>query len=189
MRAKGLQPERFSPLDRLAHVGRTGMGALVFQPDHSEDIPESPLSLDQLAAQSQQILEGHSEEVFEELLALNGSSAGARPKAMIGVSQDRSQVVQGIHELPQGYAPWLVKFANSADGQDAGAIEYVYSLMAQKSGLGIMDTHLFPAKKGAGYFATKRFDRVGEGRRLHVHTAGGLLHSDFRVPVSCPEIG
>ena len=27
MRAKGLLPEEFSPLDRLAHIGQTGMGA------------------------------------------------------------------------------------------------------------------------------------------------------------------
>jgi serine/threonine-protein kinase HipA len=46
----------------------------------------------------------------------------------------------------------------------------------------MMEAHLFPAKKGAGYFATKRFDRTESGERLHMHTACGLLHSDFRVP-------
>lgn len=179
---KGITPESFSPLDRLAHVGASGMGALVYAPDYSEDVQDKAVNLDALADQSQKILEGNSEEVFEELLALGGGSQGARPKAMIGVSRDKNKVIQGARDLPAGYEPWLVKFANTADGQDAGAIEYVYSLMAQEAGLEMMDAHLFPAKKGAGYFATKRFDRTESGGRLHMHTACGLLHSDFRVP-------
>ena len=182
LRHKGIAPDSFSPLDRLAHVGASGMGALVYAPDYSEDLQDKAVNLDALADQSQAILEGNSEEVFEELLALGGGSQGARPKAMIGVSRDKSKVIQGVEDLPSGYEPWLVKFANTADGQDAGAVEYVYSLMAQEAGLEMMEAHLFPAKKGAGYFATKRFDRTESGERLHMHTACGLLHSDFRVP-------
>ena len=183
LRRKGLDPESFSPLDRLAHVGASGMGALVYAPDYSEDVPDKAVHLDALADQSQAILEGHSEAVFEELLALGGSSQGARPKALIGVNRDRSRVIQGVHDLPVGYAPWLVKFAHATDGPDAGAIEYVYSLMARAAGLEMMEAHLFPAKRGAGYFATRRFDRVENGERLHTHTACGLLHSDFRAPL------
>lgn len=182
LRRKGIAPDSFSPLDRLAYVGASGMGALIYTPDYSEDVHSETVNLDVLADQSQAILEGNSEEVFEELLALGGSPQGARPKAMIGVNRDKSKVIQGVEDLPASYEPWLVKFANTADGQDAGAIEYVYSLMAQEAGLEMMDAHLFPAKMGAGYFATKRFDRTDSGGRLHMHTACGLLHSDFRVP-------
>lgn len=182
LRRKGITPDSFSPLDRLAHVGASGMGALTYAPDYSEDVRGKAVNLDALADQSQAILEGNSEEVFEELLALGGSPQGARPKAMIGVNRNKSKVIQGVDDLPSGYEPWLVKFANTADGQDAGAIEYVYSLMAQEAGLEVMEAHLFPAKRGAGYFATRRFDRTDSGGRLHMHTACGLLHSDFRVP-------
>ncbi|HOO49738.1 MAG: type II toxin-antitoxin system HipA family toxin [Rhodospirillales bacterium] len=182
LRRKGIAPDSFSPLDRLAYVGASGMGALIYAPDYSEGVHGETVNLDVLADQSQAILEGSSEEVFEELLALGGSPQGARPKAMIGVNRDKSKVIQGVEDLPTGYEPWLVKFANTADGQDAGAIEYVYSLMAQEAGLEVMDAHLFPAKTGAGYFATKRFDRTDSSGRLHMHTACGLLHSDFRVP-------
>ncbi len=182
LRARNVSAAALSPVDRLAHVGRSGMGALIYEPDHSEEPQGEGLDLDKIADQSQQILEGDSDAVFEELLALNGSSAGARPKAMIGVNKDKSKVIQGVHDLKSGYEPWLVKFSNSTDGGDAGAIEYVYSLMAREAGIEIMDTHLFPAKKGAGYFATKRFDRLEGGKRLHMHTASGLPHSDFRVP-------
>lgn len=53
--------------------------------------------------------------------------------------------------------------------------------MAQEAGLSTPESHLFPSEKGSGYFAVKRFDRQ-KNNRLHMHTAAGLLHNDFRVP-------
>jgi serine/threonine-protein kinase HipA len=53
--------------------------------------------------------------------------------------------------------------------------------MAKNAGIEMPDVHLFSAQKGAGYFAVKRFDREGK-KRYHMHTACGLLHSDFRSP-------
>ena len=182
LRAGGIAPDTFAPLDRLAHVGRHGMGALIYEPDYSADISDSQIDLDVLSEQSQHILAGESSDVLDELLALNGSSAGARPKVMIAVNKDKTHIMHGIAPLNVDYAPWLVKFANSADSPDAGAIEFVYSQMARLAGLEIMDTYLFPAKRGFGYFATQRFDLMPDGKRLHMHTACGLLHSDFRVP-------
>ncbi|MCB1681032.1 MAG: type II toxin-antitoxin system HipA family toxin [Alphaproteobacteria bacterium] len=182
LRTHGIMPDEFAPLDRLAHVGKHGMGALIYEPDYSSATTEAQIDLDTLSEQSQQILAGESSDVLEELLALNGSSAGARPKAMIGVNKDKTQIIRGIGPLEKEYEPWLVKFSNSADTPDAGAIEFVYSQMARRAELDMTDTHLFPAKKTVGYFATRRFDLLPDGKRLHMHTACGLLHSDFRVP-------
>jgi len=180
-RAQGIIPSEVTPLDRLAHIGAHGMGALVFEPDHSADDTHDTISLDNLASQAQDVLDGTSDDILQELLSLNGSSAGARPKALIGVNQDRTHIVHGVNDLPDEYTPWMVKFANSQDGLDAGAIEYVYALMAVEAGINMPDVHLFSAEKGAGYFAIKRFDRDGN-KRYHMHTACGLLHSDFRTP-------
>lgn len=191
IRANGLNPATITPLDRLAQVGRFGMGALVYEPDYSPHEALGTMDLDQLAAETEEILLGYSSDVLIELLALNGSSAGARPKAMIGVNADFSQISYGVKQQKSGFESWLIKFPNTFDGIDAGAIEYVYALMAKDAGVSIPLVHLFPAKKGAGYFAVKRFDRLGSDRlgadrqgadRLHMHTASGLLHSDFRTP-------
>ncbi len=76
----------------------------------------------------------------------------------------------------------MVKFSNSQDGRDTGAIEYVCVLMAREVGLSMPDGHLFTAQNGAGYFAIKRFDRNGN-KRYHMHSACGLRHSDFRTPM------
>ena len=180
-RSHGLLPSELTPMDRLAHVGAHGMGALVYEPDHNTQNTNDKISLDKLAKQAQEVLDGTSDDVLKELLTLNGSSAGARPKALIGVDATKKNIIHGAHDLPDGYAPWIVKFANTQDGGDAGAIEYVYALMAREAGIAMPDVHLFPAQKGSGYFAVKRFDREGK-RRFHMHTACGLLHSDFRTP-------
>lgn len=181
LRTKGIMPEEISPLDRLAHVGMTGMGALVYEPEIEEEADKSVIDLDRLAASAQDVLDGEAPEALQTLLSLNGSSGGARPKAIIGVDKERKNILHGKNKSHAGYEPWIVKFPNSSDGLDSGAIEYVYALMAKEAGLIMSDVHLFPAKRGSGYFATKRFDRDGNNR-VHVHSVCGLLHSDFRTP-------
>lgn len=176
----GLSSE-VSPLDRLAYVGKTGMGALVYEPEVIINRENGAINLDSIAQQALEVLKGSSEEVLQELLTLNGSSAGARPKALIGVSVNRKKIIHGNYKLANGYDPWLVKFPNSLDGLDAGAIEYVYALMAKEAGIEMPPVHLFPAFQGPGYFAAKRFDR-DKDKRVHMHSACGLLHADFRLP-------
>ena len=182
LRSQNILPSDITPLDRLAHVGFHGMGALVYEPDYSpSDIEDDLIELDQLAQQVDLVLTGSSEEIIQELLSLNGSSAGARPKALIGVDETRQNISHGAKQLSNGFEPWLVKFPNSQDGLDSGAIEYVYALMAKEAGVAMSEAHLFTASKGCGYFAAKRFDRDG-AKRYHMHTVSGLLHSDFRTP-------
>ncbi len=181
MRKLGVVPQQLTPLDRLTFVGQSGMGALTYKPFEPTDEISEPLDLDQLAADVQQVLEGESGTVIDELLNLNGSSAGARPKAVIGVDQDKQNIVFGKDTVDSNYEPWLIKFANTGDGVDAGAIEYVYALMARDAGIEMESVHLFPSDKNPGYFATKRFDRNND-KRIHCHSVCGLLHSDYRTP-------
>ena len=181
MRSQRISPSQISSLDRLAYVGLNGMGALVYEPDSSPPIIQEFIDLDHLATQTEKILEGASGEVITELFALNGSSAGARPKALIGVDQARKNISYGVNQLNDGFEHWLVKFPNSQDGIDSGAIEYVYALMAKEAGLYFPDVQLFSSQKGNGFFGVKRFDRQ-ENKRFHMHTVSGLIHSNFRFP-------
>jgi serine/threonine-protein kinase HipA len=179
----GIGIDQVTVLDRLAHVGSGGMGALSYEPDHSES-PSSDnserLALDRLAKEAATVLEGDSETVFTELLQLNGSSAGARPKIVAQVSADKSRVIHGSQPLRKGFEHWMIKFAASQDPRDIGAIEYAYSLMARAAGVEMPKTHLFRTKKSA-YFGAKRFDREGS-RRIHMHSLSGLIHADHRTP-------
>ena len=181
-RMNGILPSELTPLDRLAYVGHIEMGALVYEPEQNRKVIRGELDLNRLATHAADILEGKAtdDEVLQELLTLNSSAAGARPKAMISVDDSR-RVIYDTHPLRDGFEAWLVKFPSIGDGLDAGAIEYVYALMAVDAGLEMTKTYLFPAQRGAGYFATQRFDRERH-RRLHCHSVCGLLHSDFRTP-------
>ena len=181
LHSQGISPSEVSSLNRLAYVGLNGMGALVYEPYFETNSSNEKIDLDDLAAQTKNILEGESEEVINELLALNGSSAGARPKALIGLDATRKNIVHGVNQLSDDFEHWIVKFPNTQDGNDAGAIEYAYASMASNAGIDMPDIHLFPSQKSSGYFAVKRFDRNGN-KRLHMHTVSGLIHSNFRFP-------
>jgi serine/threonine-protein kinase HipA len=177
----GIRRGQLTPLDRLAYVGRNGMGALSYEPDlsrHSDD--DTPLALDRLAEESAIMLAGESEEVFEELLRFSGSSAGARPKIVAQVSNDKTRIVHGPAQLKRGFEHWMIKFASLQDPRDIGAIEYAYSLMARDAGVDMPETHLFRTRKRR-YFGAKRFDRQGDGR-IHMHSLSGLIHADHHNP-------
>jgi serine/threonine-protein kinase HipA len=177
----GIHRGQLNPLDRLAYVGRHGMGALSYEPElgrqHADD---APLALDKLAEESAAVLAGENEEVFEELLRLNDSSSGARPKIVAQVSTNKKRIIHGQQELQPLFAHWMIKFPSSQDARDLGAIEYAYSLMAKDAGVEMPETHLFRTKRNK-YFGTKRFDRDGNGR-IHMHSLGGLIHADHRSP-------
>lgn len=170
-----------TPLDRLAVVGRHGIGALIYEPETSLQVGQGDLNLDALAADAAATLEGDASNVLDQLIVLGGSPQGARPKAMIGWSEEMQSVIHGAREMPTGYRRWLVKFPASTDPKDIGPIEYAYALMAVASGVRMPRTHLFPSRIGPGFFGTERFDYSGTERR-HVHTLSGLIHADHRTP-------
>jgi len=157
------------------------MGALSYEPELSlGNTYDVPLVLDRIAEESAAVLAGENEEVFEELLRLNGSSSGAQPKIVAQVSTGKKTIIHGRQELQSGFAHWMIKFPSSEDARDMGAIEYAYSLMAKDAGVEMPETHLFCTKRNK-YFGTKRFDRDGDAR-IHMHSLGGLIHADHRSP-------
>ncbi|MBL8949045.1 MAG: HipA domain-containing protein, partial [Myxococcales bacterium] len=91
------------------------------------------------------------------------------------------QVLSGVDELPEGWTHWLVKFALGTDGADDGRLEHAYMRMAEAAGIAVPPHRLFAQGR---FFGVQRFDREGPSRRLHMHTLGGLLHADYRLP-SC----
>lgn len=178
----GVGRERLGPLDRLAWVGARGWGALVYEPAHEVDAPPTLVDLVALAAESKAVLEGSAREVFPMLLALGGSSGGARPKVLLGYRESDDTLRAGRATLPKGYVPVLVKFASREDPADIGAVELAYNRMASLAGLLVARSWLLGAAgRHRGYFATERFDRPGRAR-VHAHSLSGLVHAHHAVP-------
>lgn len=179
-RKNGIPPETLSPLDRLAYMGTRTMGALTYHPPaQSDDKLNSPINLHTLAREAHDVMEGTAADVLPALRIAGGSPGGARPKAVVGVKDDH--ILSGADTLPAGYTGWIVKFPAKRESTDDGRIEYAYSLMARAAGLNLPPTRLFTTSEGDCFFGAKRFDRDGN-RRLHMHTFGNLIHSNFRIP-------
>ena len=127
LRRSGLPLERITPLSRLSLVGSGGMGALEYEPvtPDPDPLPER-IDLDGVAEEAWRTLNEDPlpVETLRTLMALNGSSCGARPKIMVRVSGDRRLIVPDAVAEP-GCDPWLIKFPARHDDPDIGRMEYV----------------------------------------------------------------
>jgi serine/threonine-protein kinase HipA len=179
--AKGIDMTTITPLDRLAHVGSRGMGALVYRPEIKTKNTSEPFpALDILADEMNHVLQGNSSEIIQELFILGGSSGGAKPKIFASYNPLTDQLIHGTDNVPEGYDEWIIKFPSSADSREIANIEIAYHQMALMAGIEMSECLLFKGKSGQVYFGTKRFDRV-TNNRLHTHTASGLMHDNFRM--------
>ncbi len=178
--SKGIKFHEITSLDRLSYIGAYGIGALSYEPVlESFHIEKNALMLDEMASSSLEILKGTSAEFLETLLAIGGSSAGARPKIMVQVNE-ANEIIHGSQKLHDGYEHFIVKFPSASDHQEIGKLEYIYSLMAHDAKIDMPPTKLLQGERNS-YFAIKRFDR-NKDKRVHIHSVAGLVHSDFRLP-------
>ena len=179
LRKLGKSYAEITPLDRLSLIGANPMGALEYEPAAGDSDLYGDIELDSLSGEVDRILDGEESAVLDELLKLNGSSGGARPKIVACVSSDRKQIIHGGKSVPDGFTPWIIKFSEKHDPQSSGELEYRYSLAAKAAGITMPETHLFPLKDGRGCFGVQRFDRTLKGK-VHTHTVCGLLHASHR---------
>lgn len=173
-------------LERLSYVGERAMGALTFHPPQdATPLPAKELDLAGLAVQAWDFDTDQIEDALPELRRLGGTSGGARPKVLVGLPEKgqlpKQKILPGDGDLPSGYAHWIVKFNARADGPDAGPLEFAYAEIALAAGAQVPEHRLIQTDIGR-FFAVRRFDRPAPGQRLHLHSAAGLLHADFRTP-------
>ena len=162
-------PDKLTVIDRLAIVGKSGMGALTYYPEQSFSEENDNTDLDELAFQCQKILHTEYSDKLDDLYRLGGTSGGARPKIMTTINDE----------------DWIIKFSAHVDGENAGKMEYDYSCCARKCGITMSETKLFPSEVCEGYFGIKRFDRISDisgTKRVHMLTAAALLELDFEQP-------
>ncbi len=156
-------------LDRLALVGKNGMGALEYEPNYELVGQKETDDLDYLSMQCQKVLQTEFSEDLDMLYRMAGSSGGARPKILTTLEEK----------------DWIIKFPAHVDTSDIGKLEYDYSRCAKKCGISMTETKLYSSNLCKGYFGTVRFDRIrknGEIGKIHMATAAALLEADFRTP-------
>lgn len=180
----GKDRRNISPLDRLAYMADRGMGALEYRPVIERTIDEDSIDLAQLYQASHAVYEGETASTLDALRLAGGSPAGARPKVVVALSPDGNQCSTSFKRLPTGYQHWLVKFRAPTEHRDTGAIEYAYSVLAERAGVKMAASKLIEVNISTGterFFFTQRFDRNGNNK-IHMTTASGILYADYTAP-------
>jgi serine/threonine-protein kinase HipA len=201
MARRGIARDSVSVLDRLAYMGKRGMGALEFHPMLGTATESSePLEMQTLVEEARRLMEGSLDPDTEAESALRGiirvgtSAGGARAKAVIAWNPQTNQVRSGQFAAALGYEHWLLKFdgvglngmgQDMALGttQDYGRIEYAYHLMALAAGIEMYPSRLLEENDRA-HFMTRRFDRdVVNGKTVkhHVQTLCAMQHMDYKL--------
>ncbi len=165
----GINKGDIGSLERLAYIGKAGMGALEYYPAKEAEfhMDAAGLDYDEIAKECENILSSKHSDQLDVLYKLGGSSGGTRPKIF----------------LSDAGREWIVKFPASKDPAISGKREYDYSLCAKNCGINMTETSLLPSSICDGYFMTERFDRKN-GEKIFSTTFAGLLEADFRAP-SC----
>ncbi len=180
----GISFEATTPIERLSYIADRGMGALSYSPMHSlvssANIGQE-IKLDSLWEEALHLVDGTVFNVGDRHVVNGTPLAGTTPKLLVGF--DGNHAVEGAAKLPDGYSHWIVKLPQHANSQEnpEGTIEYLFAKMAAEAGIHMSPVRLFRGDHGAGYFMTRRFDRKGNGRRIHVQSAASLLNLDCRT--------
>jgi len=187
---KGTPDAALSPVQKLLYMGTGSLGALEFQPALRFPLrkaEQEPLEIAALVDQARTLVEGKTEGAIPEIMRIGASAGGARPKAIILWNRERNEMRSDFAVPHPGDEHWIIKFdgvgelgAPDETPKPYNRIEYAYSLMARSAGLDVPETRLFE-ERGFAHFLSRRFDREN-GRRLHLHSLGGMQHADYNAP-------
>ena len=196
----GRSPEDFNPVDRLCYIGRRGVGALEFEPTLRKQTRAKKLEVARLVDLANRVLDERANlfgrlggendaEDLEDILSVGTSAGGARAKAVLAWNPQTGEFRSGQLDADEGFEHWLLKFDGVSNNRDKeladpegfGKIEYAYARMACAAGITMSECRLHH-EGSRSHFMTKRFDRVGTRRKLHMQTLGAMQHFDFNDP-------
>lgn len=170
------------------------MGALEFEPAVETSLDKSvPVEVGELVVLARTMLSqrgdlkvnlhGDTSEALLDIIRVGTSAGGGRPKAVIAVNDKTDEVRSGQVAAPEGFDQWILKFDGVRDSQlgetaGYGRIEFAYYKMALACGIEMTECRLLKEADRA-HFMTRRFDRPGGDRKMHLQSLCALAHFDF----------
>lgn len=190
MASKGVSKQSITTLDRLAYMGRRGMGALEFRPargSHHES--QASLSMKSLVEAARLVVRGdfsddnHAQAALANVIRVGTSAGGARAKAVVAWNPVSNEIRSGQFEMADGFESWLLKFDGLENdrlgaGLPFGRTEYAYALMAEAAGIEVPPRRLLE-ENGRAHFMVRRFDR-DHNRKHHIQTLCAMAHLDYK---------
>ena len=170
---------RLTPVDKLAFIGRRGMGALEFIPAVDGLESSNKVQIDSLYRLAQKIFEDRETISVQDdegldmqsLYEVGTSAGGQHPKAIIAINETAHEIRSGQVPLPEGYTYYILKFAEGDDFPFT-QMEMAYHWMAKEAGITMMPSRLLRID-GRIHFLTARYDRAG-GRKIHTQTLAAM---------------
>jgi len=195
MAQRGIAKTSVTVLDRLAYMGKRGMGALEFRPArgaHKEST--APVEMKELVEEARRLVQGtfavdhEAKAALANIIKVGTSAGGARAKAVIAWNPATDEVRSGQFDAATGFEHWLLKFDGVGEdeelgtGEGYGRTEFAYYLMATTAGISMSQSRLLE-ENGRAHFMTKRFDREvigGKTLKHHIQTLCAINHLDFK---------
>jgi serine/threonine-protein kinase HipA len=192
MAKKGVRKEDITSLDRLAYMGKRGMGALEFKPSRSHTSVSSTtaLKMSSLVEAARLVVSGFmqtddmAEAALTQIIQVGTSAGGARAKAAIAWNPETGEIRSGQFNVAEDFEHWLLKFdgvgkdMELGSSKDYGRIEYAYYKMATMAGITMSPCRILE-ENGRAHFMTKRFDRNGN-QKIHMQTLCAMTHLDYK---------
>ncbi len=195
MAKQGVERDSITTLDRLAYMGKRGMGALEFKPVKGPSAKSSTaLALADLIEEARRAVHGElgsddlAQAALSQIIKVGTSAGGARAKAVVAWNPKTEEIRAGQFDVEEGFEHWLLKFDGMGEdrelggSQDYGRIEYAYHKMAAAAGIDMSPCRIL-VENGCAHFMTRRFDRDGN-RKHHMQTLCAMAHLDYKQKAS-----
>ena len=173
-----LSEKSVTALEKLAFIGKRGMGALEFVPEINRGPMPDKINVKALADLAEKIaVERDNAKILpEESLTLQslievGTSAGGRqPKAIIAINRKNGEICSGQINVDPDFDYYILKFGDKI--RSSAELEQTYYEMALAAGINMMESQLLEVE-GTKHFLTRRFDRDVTGK-LHTQTLAAM---------------
>ena len=173
-----LSERSVTPLEKLAFIGRRGMGALEFVPEIERGPMVDHVDIKALADLAEKIaIERENVRIMPEesltlqsLIAVGTSAGGRQPKGIIAIDRETGEIRSGQADIEPTLDYYLLKFGDKK--RSSAELEQTYYEMALAAGINMMESRLIEVE-GTKHFLTKRFDRDKTGK-LHTQTLAAM---------------
>ncbi len=178
-KGQNLSERSITSLEKLAFIGKRGMGALEFVPEIERGPLTDKIDIKALADLAEKIaverehvrILPDESMTLQSLIAVGTSAGGRQPKGIIAMNKKTGEIRSGQVELGEDFDFYILKFGDKM--RSSAELEQAYYEMAITAGITMMESRLMEVE-GTKHFLTKRFDRNETGK-LHTQTLAAMM--------------
>ena len=173
-----LSEKSVTALEKLAFIGKRGMGALEFVPESNRGPMPDKINIKALADLAEKIAVNRENArilpdeslTLQSLIEVGTSAGGRQPKAIIAINRKNGEIRSGQINANPDFDYYILKFGDKV--RSSAELEQTYYEMALTAGINMMESRLLEVE-GTKHFLTKRFDRDETGK-LHTQTLAAM---------------